>query len=120
MTRKIFLTAIVLMLAGCATTSSPPPEPRSLIYEAPPSRVLEAGLAMLMERGYVIRHADADLGRAEAVAATWPGYRIVFEVTAEGERSRVSFSGRRGDQALLPQSLDPLLVDLQARLGLAP
>lgn len=117
---RVLLFAATLTLAACAAPSQQPAEPRSLSFAAEPSRVFETGISMFMERGYVIRHADADLARAEAVAATWPGYRVSFEVTPEGEHSRVTLSGRRDDRPLPPQSLDPLLVDLQARLGLAP
>ncbi|EPC02867.1 hypothetical protein L861_23945 [Litchfieldella anticariensis FP35 = DSM 16096] len=117
--RGLLLSGILLILTACATTSAPV-APRSMIMAANPQEVLREGIAMLAERGYVIRHADTDLGRAEAVSATWPGYEILLQVESEGEDSWVSFSGRRGTQPLAPYSLDPLLVDLQARLGLAP
>lgn len=118
--RGLLLFAIVLTLAACATTPAPV-EPRAMTLAAGQQQILEEGVAMLAERGYVIRHADTDLGRAEAVSATWPGYQITLQVDAGGEdSSRVAFSGQRGQQPLAPHSLDRLLVDLQARLGLAP
>lgn len=106
-----------LWLSGCATTA-PPAEPRELVFETPPQVTLETAVALLMERGYVIRHADGKLGRAEAVLARWPGYRVELNVAGEGSTSRVSVSATRGGRPMAPQTLDPLLVDLRSRLGL--
>ncbi|GGX99356.1 hypothetical protein GCM10007160_28750 [Litchfieldella qijiaojingensis] len=120
MLARVLLCVVVMALSACATTPTPV-EPRTMTLAADQAEVLETAVAMLVERGYVIRHADPDLGRVEAVSAAWPGYEVTLQVdAAEGDNSRISFSGRRGRQPLAPYSLDPLLVDLQARLGLAP
>jgi len=66
----------------------------------------------------VIRHADGELGRVEAVLARWPGYNVQLSVQGEDDTSRVSVSATRGGRPLAPQTLDPLLVDLRSRLGL--
>lgn len=116
---SVVSTAVLmsLWLNGCATTA-PPAEPRELVFETPPDVTLETAVALLMERGYVIRHADGKLGRAEAVLSRWPGYRVELNVAGEGNTSRVSISATRGGRPLAPQTLDPLLVDLRSRLGL--
>jgi|AntRauTorcE11898_2_1112593.scaffolds.fasta_scaffold44683_2 hypothetical protein len=120
MKRHLWVLTAVLMslwLSGCATTA-PPAEPRELIFETPPELTLETAVALLMERGYVIRHADGELGRVEAVLARWPGYNVQLSVQGEDDTSRVSVSATRGGRPLAPQTLDPLLVDLRSRLGL--
>lgn len=120
MKRLSGVPAAVLMslwLSGCATMA-PPAEPRELVFETSPEATLETAVALLMERGYVIRHADGELGRVEAVLARWPGYRVELNVAGGGNASRVSLSATRGGRPMPPQTLDPLLVDLRSRLGL--
>lgn len=109
----------MLWLAGCATPT-PAPEPRELNIAASPEVALEAAMAVLMDRGYVIRHADGDLARVEAVLARWPGYRVQLQVSALGDDGRVSVTATRGGRPMAPHTLDPLLVELQDRLGLLP
>ncbi|WP_458524541.1 hypothetical protein [Onishia taeanensis] len=107
-------------LAGCAGHPGRP-EPRALVVSAPPARVMAEGLQVLIGRGFVIRHADLDLGRLEAVLATWPGYRLRLEALAAGDgATRLSLSGYRDRQPLVPGSLDALLIELQARLAAPP
>lgn len=110
-------------LSGCAATPSPAvPAIRTLAVA--PASVLAASLSMLMERGYVIRHADAELGRLEAVIARWPGYRVRLEIEAAGGvngeasvgRSRLAMTAWRGGRPLPPSLVEPLLTDLNARL----
>ncbi|PXX95065.1 hypothetical protein [Halomonas sp. LBP4] len=115
------LPAVLLMLwlAGCATPA-PAPEPRELNVAASPDATLAAAMAVLMDRGYVIRHADGDLARVEAALARWPGYRVQLQVGAQGDDSRVSVTATRGGRPMAPHTLDPLLVELQDRLGLLP
>ncbi len=75
-----------LWLAGCATTQ--PLEPRELRYNAPMEQAFREAVALMMEQGYVIRHADLTLGRAEASLARWPGYRVQLQVSeAQGGES---------------------------------
>ena len=89
-----------------------------------PASALAASISMLMERGYVIRHADAELGRLEAVIARWPGYRVRLEIEAAGGvsgeesvgRSRLAMTAWRGGRPLPPSLVEPLLTDLNARL----
>ncbi|WP_163558410.1 hypothetical protein [Halomonas sp. NO4] len=106
-------------LAGCAAVA-PAPDPREEALAAPPEAALGAALDLLSERGYVIRHADGDLGRAEAVLARWPGYRVRVEVTPAEGGSRVALSATWGGRALPADRLDPLLADLESRLGTVP
>jgi hypothetical protein len=117
--RGLVLLVVMLWLGGCATLA-PPPEPRELALAASPDASLEAAAAVLVERGYVIRHADGELGRLEAALARWPGYRVELEVAGDGEASRVSVTATRGERPMPPHTLDPLLVDIQDRLGLLP
>ncbi|MCA1771095.1 MAG: hypothetical protein LC677_00075 [Halomonas sp.] len=109
---------LLVMLNGCATT--PSPEPRELVYQAPAEDTFRAAVSLMIEQGYVVRHADVSLGRAEGVLARWPGYRLLLDVGEMGSESYVSVSAWRGSQPLPPDRLDPWLVALQSRLGLAP
>ncbi|MCK2183880.1 hypothetical protein [Halomonas getboli] len=105
-------------LGGCATTPSPA-LPATRTVSVAPATVLEASLSMLMERGYVILHADAELGRLEAVIARWPGYRLRLEIETNGggEDSRLAMTAWRGGQPLPPSLVEPLLTELNARLA---
>lgn len=109
---------LLVILSGCATT--PPAEPRELVYRAPVEDTFRAAVSLMIEQGYVVRHADVSLGRAEGVLARWPGYRLVLDVSEAGSESHVSVSAWRGGQSLPPNRLDPWLAALQSRLGLAP
>ncbi|MGE6608222.1 hypothetical protein ACQKE4_17145 [Halomonas sp. NPDC076908] len=105
-------------LTGCATTT--PPEPRELVYTTSSEETFREAVELMMVQGYVVRHADLSLGRAEASLARWPEYRLQLQVSEEGSNSRVRVSALRGGQPLPPYLLDPWLVDLQYRLGVAP
>ncbi|WP_162619588.1 hypothetical protein [Salinicola peritrichatus] len=115
----------MLLLAGCAVT--PQDQPRSIAVQADADETLKATLAMLAERSFVIRHADGDLGQIDAVLASRSGYEIHAEVTSGGERppglalqngsTYLTLSGRRGGHPLGAESLDPLFIDVQTRLG---
>lgn len=105
-------------LTGCATTS--PSVPRELVYPASVDTTFRSAVELMMKQGYVIRHADLTLGRAEASLARWPEYRLQLQVSEAGSGSQVSVMAWRGNQPLAPYLLDPWLVDLQATLGLAP
>lgn len=117
--RGLAIALAFVVLSGCAITP-PPPEPRELSLSAAPETTLQEAVGLLVEEGYVIRHADAELGRVEAVLARWPGYRVRAEVSAEGQGARASLTATRGGRPLPPHLLDPLLAELQRRLGLAP
>ncbi|QOR40418.1 hypothetical protein HNO52_19230 [Billgrantia diversa] len=117
--RGLVIVLLLVALSGCATTMQPP-EPRELTLAAAPEATLQEIVGLLMEEGYVIRHADAELGRVEAVLARWPGYRVRAEVTPIGQGARASLTATRGGIPLPPHLLDPLLAELQRRLGLAP
>ncbi|MCS2610972.1 hypothetical protein [Halomonas dongshanensis] len=117
--RRLGCLAMVVGLAGCAAT--PPPEPRELTYAVPAETTFRQAVELMMEQGYVVRYADLDLGRAEATLARWPEYRLQLQVDDQGSaQSRVSVMAQRGGQALPPYLLDPWLVALQRRLGVAP
>ncbi len=110
--------ALIVLVSGCATTS--PSAPRELVYTAPVDTTFRSAVELMMEQGYVIRHADLALGRAEAALARWPEYRVQLQVSEAGRGSQVSVTAWRGSQPLPPYLLDPWLVSLQAKLGLAP
>ncbi|HSP32050.1 MAG TPA: hypothetical protein VLO13_08615 [Halomonas sp.] len=105
-------------LTGCATST--PLETRELVYATSSEETFREAVELMMEQGYVVRHADLSLGRAEASLARWPEYRLQLQVSEEGSSSRVRVSALRGGQPLPPNLLDPWLVDLQYKLGVAP
>lgn len=119
LSRRLMIISLLALLGGCATAPMAP-EPRAFVLPVERQAALAAGIELLAERGYVIRHADAELGRADAVSATWPGYRLRLDVEESPHGALISLSGQRGNQPLAPESLDPLLVELQSALGLAP
>ncbi|WP_144979468.1 hypothetical protein [Halomonas sp. C22] len=108
----------LLWLAGCATTQ--PLESRDLHYRADTEQTFREAVAMMIEQGYVVRHADMSLGRAEAVLARWPGYRLQLQVSEAGGGTLVRVSALSGSQPIPPYVLDPWLVELQSRLGELP
>ncbi|NWO10679.1 hypothetical protein HLV40_09750 [Chromohalobacter salexigens] len=110
---------LVLSVGGCATTSAAP-QTRTLVVEAEPSTALEAGVAMLTARGFVIRRADVDLGDVEAVLAARPTLEVRYRLEAAEQGTRVTLSGRRGGQPVPPYVFDTLLIDVQERLGELP
>src|SRR5690554_8002787 len=103
MSRWLAVSLLALLLAGCATSPAREP-PRELDFAYAPEATLRASAQVLMANGYVVRHADAELGRLEAVFFCWPGYRVRVEVSGEGERSRVSLTASRGGRPLPPQT----------------
>jgi len=112
--RPTLVILLAAWLVGCAT--SPSPEPRVTQLAAAPEVTLREAMALLMERGYVIRHADGELGRLEAELARMPGYGVALRVAGQQNGSRVSVIATRGGRPLPPSVVDPLLTDLQARL----
>lgn len=120
--RKTLFTLLALSaavwLAGCATPQLA--EPRELRYSTPAEQTFREAVALMIEQGYVVRHADLALGRAEAALARWPEYRLRLQVNEEMGGSRVRVSALRGSQPLPPYLLDPWLVELQHKLGEAP
>lgn len=119
MIRATLVLLLTAWLAGCA--ASPPVVPREGSLAAPPESVLREAMALLMERGYVIRHADDDLGRLDAALARMPGYGVSLRVSPGRDGgSRIEALATRGGRALPPGLLEPLLADLEARLKRRP
>lgn len=118
MNRAVMLL-LVAWLAGCASSPVPLPE-RQIKLTAAPDRVLKAGLSVLVERGFVIQLADADLGRIDAVRASRPGYAVRLETQATTAGTQLTLSGRQGRQAIAPQRFDRLLEDITQRLEVGP
>lgn len=106
---------LILLLSGCAVRPASV-EPSEMILSAPAPVVLEAALDVLMDRGYVVRHGDAELGRLDAVLARWPGYRVEVRVEPLQESSRMLASANRGGRSLPPAVLDSFLLELQQNL----
>ncbi|ABE60295.1 MULTISPECIES: hypothetical protein [Chromohalobacter] len=119
MMRLVATLIVMLGLVGCAT-SPQPPQPREIVVRAEPQAALEAGVAMLASRGFVIRRADAELGDVEAVLASRPPLTVRYRLDATPAGTRIALSGRRGGQPVAPYVFDTLLVDIQARLGESP
>ncbi|MDQ7730850.1 hypothetical protein [Halomonas sp. SpR8] len=116
--RHWLLIGLLGGLVGCAANT--PLEPRELVYSTSSAETFREAVELMLEQGYVVRHADLSLGRAEASLARWPEYRLQLQVSEEGSGSRVRVSALRGNQPLPPQLLDPWLVALQHKLGVAP
>ncbi|MDR5868322.1 hypothetical protein [Halomonas koreensis] len=119
MRRRLLAAGLALWLAGCAT-APPPAVPATRTLEAAPAAVLEEAMALLMARGYVIRHADVELGRLEAVIARWPGYRLRLRVAPAEAGSRLAITAHRGDRPLPPALAEPLIAALGRRLSARP
>lgn len=119
MKHVISVGLLLLILAGCATSPSPLPE-RQIEVTAASDRALAAGLDVLVERGFVVLLADADLGRIDAVLASRPGYEVRYAATPTASGTRLSLSGRQGSRAIEPQRFDTLLAEIEARLEAGP
>lgn len=118
MRRGLLGIALMLTLGGCASMAPPAPaEPVTGTVPGSVAAVLDESMALLMERGYVVRHADGDLGRVEAVLGRWPGYRIRLEVAPAERGSRVEMTALRGGRPLPPRLLEPWMMTLRSRLG---
>lgn len=116
--RVWLLLSLLGGLAGCATSA--PLEPRKLVYATSSEATFREAVELMIEQGYVVSHADLSLGRAEAALARWPEYRLQLQVSDAGSGSLVRVSALRGNQPLPPYLLDPWLVALQHKLGVAP
>ncbi|WP_069383119.1 hypothetical protein [Halomonas caseinilytica] len=117
MRRRLLGGALMLLLTGCASMSPPAPaEPVTGNVPGSVVDVLDEAMILLMERGYVVRHADADLGRVEAVLGRWPGYRLRLEASPAERGSRVEMTALRGGRPLPPWLLEPWLATLRTRL----
>lgn len=116
--RHWLIIGLIGGLGGCASTA--PVEPRELVYATPSQQTFREAVELMIEQGYVVRHADLSLGRAEASLARWPEYQLQLQVSEEGSGSRVRVSALRANQPLPPYLLDPWLVALQHKLGVAP
>ncbi|GHC15348.1 hypothetical protein [Aidingimonas halophila] len=118
---RFLIPSMLLMLAVTGCTTTPLPEqPRAQVMAVDAGAALQEAALMFADKGYVVRYADADLGRIDAERIGRPAYRVRLEVVEQGDRVLVSFSGRRGSQPIDPVSFDPLLAELQARLGRSP
>ena len=117
--RRLALSWLLLAsLVGCATPPAPQEPPREIHTPAAPQVALHESLAVMMERGYVITQADGSLGRIDAALGRYPGYRVEIRVTqGSGGGSRIAVQALGGGRALPGKVVEPLLIDLQSRLG---
>ena len=111
----LLMTLLTVLLTACASTPSTLSE-RQIELQASSQRVLSTGLEVLVERGFVIRFADAELGRIDAVYASRPGYEVRLSTSTIPTGTRLALSGRQGGQAIEPYRFDPLLVEITSRL----
>ncbi|WP_136066317.1 hypothetical protein [Modicisalibacter radicis] len=120
MRRLALLSTLLLMLAaavtGCATSRVAPSE-RLVVVDATPRQTLASAIDELVERGFVIRLADAELGRIDAVLATRSGYVVTLETSEAASGTRLSIHGRQAGQPLDPARFDSLIAAIQARLA---
>lgn len=119
MNRGLLVLGLAAWLAGCATPPAPA-TPAARALAVPEATVLAESMVLLMERGYVIRYADRDLGRLEAVIARWPGYRVRLEVREARGESRIEMTAYRDGRPLPPRLVEPLLGELAGRLLMRP
>ncbi|ATJ81270.1 hypothetical protein ACFPTY_18810 [Halomonas beimenensis] len=119
MRAAVSVAVLAAWLAGCATPAGPA-TPATRESAVPVETVLTEAMSLLMARGYVIRHADADLGRLEAVIARWPGYRVRLEVEAADGATLISMTAYRDGRPLPPRLVEPLMTDLNGRLLMRP
>ncbi|TDB01296.1 hypothetical protein [Halomonas marinisediminis] len=115
MSRLPGMILVVGLLAGCATPLSSVP-PMTLSSQASSSCALEATAEALMVRGYVVRHADASVGRLEAVFSRWPGYRVLVTLEPPGTDGRLALTALRGGRPMPSATLERLVSDIAARL----
>lgn len=120
MKRLVALSILLLVLAatvtGCAMTRVAPSE-RLVVVDATPRQTLTSAINELVERGFVIRLANAELGRVDAVLASRSGYVLTLETREAAAGTRLSIHGRQGGQPLDPARFDPLVAAIQARLA---
>lgn len=110
------LALMAALLMGCAGAPRTLPE-RQVTLEASSEQVLNAGLDVLVERGFVIRFADAQLGRINAVFADRPGYEVRLTTSEIPAGTRLTLSGQQGGRAIEPPRFDSLLAEITSRLG---
>lgn len=113
--RRVTVFLLIMLLAGCVSTPVVR-QPRVIEVDHASDEVLAASLDVLVERGFVIRLADPELGRIDAVLAARPGYEVRVETSEAGDGTRLALSGRRGRRNIEPYRFDILLVEITSRL----
>lgn len=119
-TRALFMLALMGSLAACATTSSLPPPERLQHFNAPPDQVLQATMATLAERGFVIVYGDHALGELRARYASRPEWRVEAHVIDASRGSELQLQGWQGNAALGVGDFDRLTTAIAERLGEGP
>lgn len=109
------LLGLALLVSGCVAPA-PAESARSMSVAVSTDRATHEALALLMEQGYVITMADGNLGRIDASLARWPIYRVEVRVTDAPSGASISLQGFRDGQALSPDVVEPLFIELQYRL----
>lgn len=115
--------AMLLMLGGlsaCATTASLPPPERLEHFKAPPEQVMQATMATLAERGFVIVYGDHALGDIRASYAARPEWRVEAHVASDSSGSELQIRGWQGRVALGVGAFDRLVTAIAERLGEGP
>ncbi|WP_456269313.1 hypothetical protein M1D97_03200 [Kushneria sp. AK178] len=118
--RGITMAVLLMMLAGCATTSSLPPPERLEHFRAPPEQVIQATMAALAERGFVIVYGDHALGDIRATYAARPEWRVEAHVDDDPRGSALRLRAWQGRAALGVGALDRLTTSIAERLGEGP
>lgn len=116
----IMALALLGVLAGCATTGSLPPLERLEHYRAPPEQVMQATMATLAERGFVIVYGDHALGDIRASYASRPEWRVEAHVGTDSRGSELRLRGWRGRAGLGVADFDQLATAIAERLGEGP
>ncbi|MFC0337996.1 hypothetical protein SAMN05421848_2635 [Kushneria avicenniae] len=116
----IMVLLLLSVLAGCATTGSLPPPERLEYYRATPEQVMQATMASLAERGFVIVYGDHALGDIRASYASRPEWRVEAHVGTAPRGSELRLKGWRGRAGLDVAEFDRLTTAIAERLGEGP
>ncbi|WP_457808713.1 hypothetical protein [Kushneria sp. EE4] len=118
--RGLVLAVLLGLVTGCATTASLPPPERIEHFNASSDRVMQATMASLAERGFVIVYGDHALGDIRASYAARPEWRVEAHVVNASRGSELQLRGWRGRAALGVADFDRLATSIAERLGEGP
>ena len=117
---RLAIIPLLGILSACATTTSLPPPARLEYFQAPPEQVLQATMAALAERGFVIVYGDHALGDLRARYAARPEWRVEAHVAIAPRGSELQLRGWQGRAGLGVGEFDLLSTSIAERLGEGP
>ncbi|GHC26677.1 hypothetical protein GCM10010082_19870 [Kushneria pakistanensis] len=111
---------LLVVTVGCATTTSLAPPERLEHFNASSDQLMQATMASLAERGFVIVYGDHALGDIRASYAARPEWRVEAHIEDSPRGSELQLRGWRGRSALAVGDLDRLTTAIAERLGEGP